>query len=137
MVNEDSDALGFSSERGNGYVLILDELSHHSTTDAKDMEGLLNSLRDEDFGLLGIFDDSAATSEVELSAQARRSLGLYGPSDPGAHEHMILFLETHPEVDAVLWCGKVGEDLLHSAYLFCQVDFEDQVVFKTLQGEHN
>ncbi|MBC8405724.1 MAG: hypothetical protein H8E15_10885 [Planctomycetes bacterium] len=124
-------------ERGNGYILMLDELSRHNPEDAEHMNGLIQHLQQSNYGVLGVFDQELHESsewEVEISAQARRSLGLYGPSDEASRRQIKDFLSKHPSVDAVLWCGKVGDNLTDSAYLFSQADFEDDEIFKLLQG---
>ena len=124
-------------ERGNGYILMLDELSRHDSTDAERMNGLIQYLQHSKYGVLGVFDQGLRESsewEVEMSAQVRRSMGLYGPSDEACRRQIKDFLSMHPSIDAVLWCGKVGDNLTDSAYLFSQADFEDDKIFRLLQG---
>ncbi len=124
-------------DRGQGYILVLDELSRHDETEAAKMKGLLQHLQDHNYGLLGVFDSDfhrTSETEIELSAQARRSLGLYGPADQLAREQIMSFLAEQGQIDAVLWCGKVGDNLVDSAFLFSQADFDSEEIFTLLQG---
>jgi serine/threonine protein kinase len=130
-------ALEVNVDRGQGYVLVLDEMSRHDQNASAKMKGLLQHLQDQDYGLLGVFENDfhhTSESEIELSAQARRSLGLYGPADQLAREQIKDFLADHGQIDAVLWCGKVGDNLVDSAYLFSQADFDSEEIFALLQG---
>lgn len=129
--------LGVNVDRGNGYVLLLDEMSRHNEADAERMTGMIAHLQEQGFGVLGVFENELhrpSDSEIELSAQARRSLGLYGPADQTARTQIMDFLSENPQIDAVLWCGKVGDKLVDSAYLFSQSEFEDEQIFQVLQG---
>ena len=123
---------------GSGYVLMLDEMSRHDESDAKLMSALITQLQEEGYGVLGVFENDlhqTSESEIELSAQARRSLGLYGPADQTAREQILEFLAEHGRIDAVLWCGKVGDNLVDSAYLFSQPGFDSEQIFQILQGD--
>ncbi len=133
----DAQPIQVGVARGKGYVLILDELSRHDDKDAARMAAMLEFLQEQGYGVLGVFENDnhhTSDTEIELSAQARRSLGLYGPTDEAARTQIKQFLSAQPQIDAVMWCGKVGDHLVDSAYLFSQREFEDEQIFALLQG---
>jgi serine/threonine protein kinase len=125
-------------EAGKGRILVLDELSRSSSVHHEQMSGLISQLRKEGYSVLGAtgsleIEDQEA--EVELLAQARSALGLYKPSDPDSRNQLKAFLSEHAEIDAVLWCGPVGEDQAANAYLLHQGDYSAHGIVEILSGK--
>jgi serine/threonine protein kinase len=122
---------------GKGRILMLDELSRTSSTYHEQMLELVSQLRTQGYSVLGALDNpepETRDAEVELLAQARSALGLYNPADDDSRRQLKDFLAEHAEIDAVLWCGPVGEEHAANAYLLHQGDYSAQGIVDILSG---
>ena len=117
----------FPIERRRGRVLLLDQYGELGDDQDKDVKAIRIQLDAQGFEVLDETHDGPEEDAVlNMLAEAKAALGIYGPSDESTADKLLAMLSETPELDAVLWVGPSAEKGRALAYLGVQPYFHNQ-----------
>ena len=117
----------FPIERRRGRVLLLDQYGELGEDQDQDIKAIRIQLDAQGFEVLDETHDGPEEDAVlNMLAQAKAALGIYGPSDERTADKLLTMLSETPELDAVLWVGPSTDKGRALAYLAVQPYFHNQ-----------
>ena len=117
----------FPIERRRGRVLLLDQYGELGQEQDEDIKAVRIQLDAQGFEVLDESHDGPEEDAVlNMLAEAKAALGIYGPSDERTADKLLTMLSETPELDAVLWIGPSSEKGRAVAFLAVQPYFHNE-----------